>query len=284
MEVTRRSVLGALGGAATAGVVGAVLHDGGSTRDAGTDPTALVAGSLLHVADSLGGASVEAHGSAGVRRLILDGAREPDAVALADPRLFDGISQRATAFATNALVLAYAPGSPVAGSIARDWRAALAGDGVALGRTDPAVDPLGYRTVMALRLAERGGDLDADRVLDGSTVLPETDLLNVLEGGRIDAAFAYRNMAVERDLPYVSLPDRIDFSDPAHAGTYATVSYDLPDATVRGAPVRYAATALTGAGEPWVERLVTAGDLLRETGFLVPGDYPRRDVRVGDLG
>ncbi|MFB6302372.1 MAG: substrate-binding domain-containing protein [Haloferacaceae archaeon] len=280
MNATRRAALRAFGGAVAVGAAGSVAY-GRATTGSDRDPAAMVAGSLLRVADRLGGATVEAHGSAGVRRLLVEGARDPDTVALADPRLFDGIAARATLFATNALVLAYDPASPAADALRRDWRAALTRDGIAIGRTDPDVDPLGYRTVMALRLAARDGGPDADRVLDRSTAFRETDLLNVLERGGVDAAFAYRNMAVERDLPYVTLPDRIDFSAPALGDVYASVAYELPHTTVRGAPIRYAATPLTPAGRPWVERLVTAGDLLADAGFHVPEAFPRRDVPVG---
>jgi molybdate/tungstate transport system substrate-binding protein len=281
MPVSRRSALSALGTAVTAGAFGsAVLGDG-------TGPSridALVAGSLLPVADEVPGATVEAHGSAAVRRLVVEGARRPDAVALADPRLFDGISARGTLFATNALVVAYDPGSAHAAALAEDWRRAVARPEVRVGRTDPRRDPLGYRTVMALRLLERRSDLAAARVLDGSRVFPETDLLNALEAGGIDAAFAYRNMAVQRDLPSVPLPDAVDFSSPDHADRYATVSYALGDRRIVGAPIRYAATATTPAGETWVERLVTARRRLRTGGFGVPDAYPVRDRRLGSAG
>lgn len=281
MTVSRRTALRAMGAGVAVGGVATVVY--GRDGESGT-PRALVAGSLLWVAERLGGATVEAHGSAAVRRLVVEGARDPDAVALADPRLFDGIADRGTRFATNALVLAYDPESPHAAALRRDWRAALRQEDCVLGRTDPDVDPLGYRTVMALRLAGRGHPLDAAAVLDRSRVLRETDLTNVLSAGGVDAAIVYRNMAVQRDLPFVGLPDRIDFSDPAHAGTYAAVSYDLPEGRVTGAPIRYAATALTDRGESWVERLVTAGGTLRDAGFVVPEGYPERDVRVGTDG
>ncbi|MFB6304413.1 MAG: extracellular solute-binding protein [Haloferacaceae archaeon] len=279
MTVTRRSALAALGAGLSVGGVGtAVYGDGGPGS---RSPKALVAGSLLWVADGLGDATVEAHGSAAVRRLVVEGARDPDAVALADPRLFDGVADRAALFATNALVVAYDSESPHAAAIRRDWRAALRREDCVLGRTDPDVDPLGYRTVMALRLAGREAGFDASAVLDRSRVVRETDLPNVLEAGGVDAAVVYRNMAVQRGLPYVGLPDRVDFSTPARAETYATASYELPEGTVRGAPIRYAATALTDRGEPWVDRLVTAGGALRDAGFVVPEGYPRRDVPVG---
>lgn len=284
MDVSRRALLRAGGVVGLLGVGGTAAYTSLAGTSGATEPTALVAGSLLRVCRRIPGASVEAHGSAAVRRLVVDGLREPDAVALADPRLFAGISDRATLFATNALVLTYDPGSAYAPDLRRDWRSALTAEGIELGRTDPEQDPLGYRTVMALELAERAYGLDAGAVLDASRVFRETDLLNVIEGGGVDAAFTYRNMAVEHDLPHVGLPARIDFSDPGRADVYASVSYDLDHATVHGTPIQYAATATTSRGEPWVESLVTARDRLTESGFVVPDGYPQYDRELASPG
>lgn len=262
----RRSALGFAGGAVAALTGGALASTLGD--DSPPDARALVAGSLLRVARSVPHGAVEAHGSAAVRRLVLEGARRPDVVALADPVLFEGVCDRATLFATNALVLAYDPDGPHAGAIREDWRAVSNPD-VRVGRTDPAKDPLGYRTVMATDLA------DESSTLDDSVVLREVDLLSVLAGGRLDAAFAYRSMAVQYDLPYVSLPPAIDFSDPDRAEAYADASYDLPEGTVRGAPIRYGVGVRTDRGTPWARHLATGTERLREAGFSVPDGYPR---------
>ena len=279
MDATRRSLLRAGGGAVALGAAGALGYGQAVGSSGAESVEALVAGSLLNVATAVEGASVEAHGSAAVRRLVVEGLREPDAVALADPRLFEGVSDRATLFATNALVVAYDPESPHADALADDWRA-IADPDVSVGRTDPDQDPLGYRTVMALELAERRGDVEADAVLESSTVFRETDLLNVLEQGAVDAAFAYRSMAAERGLPATSLPDAIDFSSPDHADEYAQASYYLDHRTVEGAPIRYAATATTPRGERWVEHLVSGRERLEANGFGVPESYPVRDARL----
>jgi len=276
--VSRRTVLGAAGGLATLGVAGVTLS-GGSDGDMEQDPQALVAGSLLSVASATPGATVEAHGSAAARRLILDDLREPDAVALADPRLLDGIVDEAILFATNALVIAYNPGSQYADALEADWVDALGTEGLELGRTDPEIDPLGYRTVMALRLARDRG-VDAAAVRERSQVFPETELLNVLERGDIDAAFAYRNMAVERDLPAVDLPADVDFSDPSLADRYGSVSVTVQGEQLVGQPIRYAAAPLTMRGEPWIEKLVTGRERLAARGFVVPDGYPERQVPV----
>jgi molybdate/tungstate transport system substrate-binding protein len=280
MDLSRRSVLLGAVGAGSASAVGLFAYGQFGAERRASSPSALVAGSLLRVARSIPDAQVEAHGSATVRQLVLTDQRDPDAVALADPRLFAGISPRATLFATNALVIAYDPDSEHAAPLRRDWASAIGRAEIDLGRTDPDSDPLGYRTVMALRLAAANGDVDADAVLDRTNVLREVDVLNVLEQGGLDGAFVYRNMAVERDLPYVELPDSIDFSDPSYADEYASVSYELPEMTVRGAPIRYAATALTARGENWVETLVTDRRTLRDSGFIVPSEYPVHDYAV----
>lgn len=280
MGLSRRSAIRQLGLAAAVGGTGALGYAAFGSGEPTATARALVAGSLLEVANRIPGASVEAHGSVAVRRLVLDELREPDAVALADPRLFDGVSQQATRFATNAVVLAYDPDSRVAADLDADWKRALERDDLVLGRTDPEQDPLGYRTVMALRLAERLYGLDAEAVLAASGVYLETDLLNVLEGGKLDAAFAYRNMAVQRGLPYVALPDEIDFSNPEFDSEYGSVSYDLGSETVEGSAIRYAATALSETGEPWVDRLVSATDQLRDAGFIVPSHYPVAETPV----
>ena len=279
--VSRRALLAGLGGSAAGA---STLALGGVRPGSPSDPpaTALVAGSLLAVARRVPNGTVEAHGSAAVRRLVLDGLRDPDAVALADPELFAGVAARPTLFATNALVLAYDPESPHATDLRADWRGALSDPAVRVGRTDPDTDPLGYRTVMALRLAERRGWVDAAAVLSASTLFPETGLMNAVAGGGVDAAICYRNMAVERDLPYVDLPRAVDFSAPSMADHYATVGYDLDGRTIRGAPIRYAAAARTDAGRAWTSALVTGADRLRTAGFGVPEEYPRETAVAGD--
>lgn len=259
-------MLGGLAAVTGLGVGGFALANG--AESGGTE--AMVAGSLQGVAEGVPGGVVEAHGSVAVRRLVVEGARDPDAVALADPALFDGLAEEVVLFATNALVLAYRPDSTYAEGFQRDWRRAVVDAGV--GRTDPELDPLGYRTVMAVRLDD---DLD-EVVLDDMPVLPETSLMWTLEAGGLDAAFAYRSMAVEHGLPYVELPAAIDFSDPELADRYRSVAVDLGDGTVRGAPIRYAAAGLTDAGWSWVDDLVRGRERLREAGFGVPDGYPRR--------
>jgi len=277
LVATRRQLLAGAGGAVlVAGGVGSLLYDLPGEDGGGDSMSAqvLVAGSLLQVAGEVAGGMVEAHGSAAVQRLVVEGLREPDAVAVADPRLLAGISPEGRLFATNALVIVYDPDSSHADALADDWRSAVQQPDIRIGRTDPQVDPLGYRTVLAMRLASESG-VDTERVLDASSIHPETEVLNLVESGTLDAAFVYRNMAVERGLPAVDLPASIDFSDPSRADRYRSVSVTVQGQKLPGTPIRYAATALTERGEPWVEALVAGRDRLEASGFVVPDDYPR---------
>jgi molybdate/tungstate transport system substrate-binding protein len=220
--------------------------------------------------------SLEARGSAACARMVREGIRDPDVLALADPVLFAGVADRYTAFATNALVVAYNPEG--AGTAVRDAERAydpLLDDDIRLGRTDPETDPLGYRTLFSLGLAEDHWGRPYTDALEGSQVLQETALLSAFETGALDAAVTYRNMAVDHEVPFRELPPELDLSAPRFAEAYADQSYETPAGqTVTGAPISYGATARSKEGrvEEVFEALV-GGDWLG-TGFMIPRTYP----------
>ncbi len=236
---------------------------------------------------------VEAHGSARVARLVAAGTKDPDVVALADVALFDAPLDPPwyAEFATNAVVLAYDAdsegGQRVADAAPGRWYRPLRSDAVSLGRTDPDLDPLGYRTLFALELATDHYGLDTDlraAIPRREQIYPETQLLSQFETGSIDAAVTYRSMAEERGYDYVSLPPEVDLSSPRFADRYAAVSYELPSGrVVAGAPISYGATIRhDSAPVRDVFARATAGDYLDEFGFAVPDDYPRFTGTVPD--
>lgn len=273
----RRDVLAGLG---TLAALGGCLGTGRSIDDRADF---LVAGSLLPLAEALPDALVEAHGSLAAARLVADGLREPDAVALADPALVRDLAGWSATFATNAMAVAYDPESPAATDIEADWAAALSREDVAVGRTDPAADPLGYRTLLTLDLARRAG-LPVGGVLEGSTVVPETQLVRTLLEGPLDAAFVYRNMAESHGVPRVDLPPELDLSDPAYADRYREATATVEGTTRRGEPVRYGAAPLTERGRTVCADLVRGTERLRRFGLTVPPGYPElppgRDLRT----
>jgi len=293
---SRREVLAGVA-AGIGGLAGCTtLTAGGS----GAPPVSMLIAGSLHDAVENGlrpaldrPLRVEAHGSARGARLVASGKRDPDVVSLADAALFSSplSPDWYAAFATNAVVLAYDPGTPGGSRIesaAPDrWYEPLLG-GVRLGRTDPDLDPLGYRTLFVLELASEhyGTAVDLrDAIPRRRQVYPETRLASALETGEIEAAFVYRSTAIERDYAFLGLPPAIDLGDPAFAAEYATASYDLPGGrTVAGAPIAYGAT-LRNPGTATAaafERHVT-GDYLAAFGFGVPEGYPRYAGDVPDV-
>lgn len=300
-DPSRRAVLSGTGAVLASALAGCSAREvtGGRPPD-GQAASLLAAGSLNDaVENGLKPAlrekgttlRVEARGSAEAARLVAEGRKDPDIVSVADPALFDGPLDPPwhAEFATNAVVLAYDADSAGGRALADAdrWYRPLLDGAVSLGRTDPDLDPLGYRTLFVLDLATDFYDLDTDlreAIPAREQVYPETQLVSQFETGSVDAAFTYRSMTVERGYEFVALPPAIDLSDPARADSYREASYDLPSGkTVRGDLVSYA-TAMRAdtdvARDAFEEH--TTGDYLTEFGFGVPDDYPRFEGDVPD--
>lgn len=307
---TRRRLLRTAGAAAVAGIVGCAgrstggVETGETTAPADTEPSGsdddrsttiaiLAAGSLQHALEGRLEPSVdvpvrvEAHGSATVARMIDEGQRDPDIVTVADVALFEDplAPPWYSVFTSNSIVIAYNPdtagGERLAAAGPEAWYEPMARDDVSVGRTDPDLDPLGYRTLFALELASRYYD-DAsnleDQILRRDQIYPETSLISQFETGSIDAAFAYRNMAVERDYAYITLPDQINLSNPRYTDEwYSTVSYTLSSGQpIRGGLISYGSTIrrVTDATLA-VFDVHTTGSYLEESGFLLRDRFPR---------
>jgi len=210
-------------------------------------------------------------GSVALAHLIRDRLERADVFVSADPgvnRLLrpSGSAPAAAWFLTLArstVVIAYSPHSRFAAAL-RDaaagrvpWYRVLASPGLRVGRTDPALDPKGYRTVLVLKLAEayyrRPGLLG--RLLGDPAnprqVFPEEELVGRLASGQLDAGFFYLTEALEQHLPYIALPDAINLGNPAFARAYAQATYTDPAGVVhRGAPILYTVTISSTARNP----------------------------------
>jgi molybdate/tungstate transport system substrate-binding protein len=202
----------------------------------------------------------EARGSVANANMIRAGLKSPDIFISADAGVTEKLLSGADApiawyvsFATTRLAIAYSPASPFAARF-RDaqagrvkWYDVLRTPGLKLGRTDPAVDPKGYRTILAMELADRLYHLPLrERILgaDGNPaqILPEETLLTRLEGGDLDAAFVYTVESTTRKLPTVDLPPEIDLGDPKFAARYREVSVTVNGTAHVGEPIAYALT------------------------------------------
>lgn len=277
MAPTRREVV-----AAGLAGLGATALSGCLSQ--GSDAVSVLAAGSLHRAletrfrdDVDAEVVLESHGSAACARMVREGLRDPDLLVLADPSLFGGLTDHYTAFATNALVVAYNPDTVGGQAVAQADRVydPLLDTELRLGRTDPDRDPLGYRTLFSLRLAEDHWGRPFTGALDAGQLFPETELLAAFETGALDAAVVYRNMALDHGVDFRPLPPQLDFSTPDAAEQYATQSYELPSGrVVRGAPIAYGAAARSdGAAVDDVFGQLVGGDWLGPA-FGVPQSYP----------
>ncbi len=245
-------------------------------------------------------AAQENSGSVEAARKLTELGKIPDILGVADYNVIPAllIPRHATwyvTFARNAMVLAYVPGSRGAKDIdGRNWWRVLLRPEVRTGRSDPALDPNGYRVLMVARLSEthyRKPGLAA-RLLAAMPprfIRPkEADLTALLEAGELDYIWTYRSIAETNRLSYVTLPREVDLSDPALEGTYRAVSVRVPGAKrgaadsveFRGEPILYALTIPRGAPHPGTALafarfvLSPAGNaILRRSGFLI--ELPR---------
>jgi molybdate/tungstate transport system substrate-binding protein len=109
----------------------------------------------------------------------------------------------------------------------------------------------------------------------------ESHMLAAVETGDRVAAVTYKNMAIDHGLEFRSLPDELNFSNPAFADHYASVSYTTDEGhTVAGTPVLYNATVPegaenAGAGRRFLQYLVANPGLLTENGLVVTDAFPR---------
>lgn len=240
---------------------------GSETR--GASPTVVIsyAGSLAHpFAGALAEYSrrsgvhvvTQTSGSVEAARRITDLGDVPDVIALADEEVFTNLLvpkhvESYTVFARNRMVIAYTRRSRHAAEIdSSNWYRVLSRDDVEVGRSDPALDPNGYRAILTLRLAEAfyhqpGLEHAVLARAPARNVRPKSaDLVALLETGSLDYAFAYESVARSAGLRWLRLPPAIDLGDESRATQYSRVSVRIPGTTpgdsivVTGAPIRYA--------------------------------------------
>jgi len=203
------------------------------------------------------GASLE------LARRITELHRVPDVIALADQEVFPQLLVPRAAswyvrFARNRMVLAYTDRSTGASQLnAGNWHQLLLRPAVRVGRSDPRLAPVGYRTLLLYRLAEAhyrvpglASRLEA-RTPPALIRANASELVALLQAGELDYIVDYESLARANRLRYVTLPAEIDLGDPARAAQYARASVRVArrtDTTTHvGAPIVYAASVPDGA-------------------------------------
>jgi molybdate/tungstate transport system substrate-binding protein len=207
-------------------------------------------------------------GSLETARKLIDLGRVPDVIALADYEIFPRLlvpQQTAwyVPFARNRMVLAYTDRSKGAAEISpQNWWQVITRPGVEVGRSDPNLDPAGYRALLVFQLAEReynrpGLANALERAAPARNVRPKSaDLVALLQTGELDYGWGYESVAQAAHLRYVHLSEHIDLGEPADSAFYAHASVRVtgktPADTVafRGEAIVYALSIPTAAPHP----------------------------------
>jgi ABC-type molybdate transport system substrate-binding protein len=204
----------------------------------------------------------EGKGSVQISNMILDGFRKPDVFVSAGTTPIERLINHSlplanwlVKFASAELVIAYNPQSSYASDLlkaSRDeipWYKVVQKEGLKFGRTDPELDPKGYYTVIAAKLANiyyndstiKDNILGEDR--NKKQIFPEEVLKSILDSGQIDATAAYKHEAMAKGLPYIKLPDQINLSNPNYTNFYNKISYKLGTGeTIYGNPIFFSFT------------------------------------------
>ena len=197
-------------------------------------------------------------GSLETARKLTDLGRIPDVIALADYEVFPRYLSPTyvtwyTQFARNRMVITYAKGKAIT---AANWFDVLTKPGVEVGRSDPNLDPAGYRALLVWQLAERYYKRPglADRLLAAApprNMRPKSaDLTALVQTGDLDYAWEYESVAEAAGLSYLMLPKEIDLSDPGESASYAQASVRVDTVLVRGEPIVYGLSIPTHAPHP----------------------------------
>ncbi len=238
------------------------------------------------------GLAQENAGSLETARKLTELHRIPDVIALADYEIFPKLLMPSQTrwyvqFARNRMVIAYTDSSRGASEIdGTNWWRVLQRPGVEVGRSDPSLDPNGYRTLLTLQLAERYYHQPglARRLLAASparNVRPkESDLVGLLQVGEMDYIWSYESLAQAAGLRFVHLPPEIDLGSPSDSAAYAAASVRVAGSapgdtiTIRGQPIVYGFAVPVDAPHP---------ALAREFAAFLLSDRGKRILRATEL-
>jgi molybdate/tungstate transport system substrate-binding protein len=240
---------------------------------AGGTVNVFYAGSLVNLNENLVGPAFasatgytyqgKSAGSAAIANQIKGKIATPDVVEFADPAVNKSLMGSANGnyvswyftYATSKLVVGFDPKS----KFAKEFRAvqqgklpfyrALEQKRIRLGRTDPNLDPKGYRAIWMANLTQKGYHLKGfEKKVFGanenpSQVFPEETLVARILTGQVDAGIFYLSEVKDLGIPYINLPPQVNLGSTRYAKLYATQHFTMATGqTVTGAPIEYTIT------------------------------------------
>lgn len=174
----------------------------------------------------------EGSGSQEACRKVTELGRTCDALVLADNRLVKHLLGKACTwridFAADEVVLGVGARAPNVAEAEKDWTAVILKENVRLARVDENLGPIGYRTLLVLKLAEQLGHTGIhDQFLKQCQVKVD-DVERVpplLRGGDIDYAFLYRSTCIAHGIRFIALDQRVNLSSPDVDYSQAVVQF-----------------------------------------------------------
>lgn len=243
------------------------------TRAASGTVNVFYAGSLVNVNENLVGPAFaaatgatyqgKAAGSLAIVNQIKAKIVTPDVVELADPTVNAALMGDANGnivswyftFAHSELVIGFDPSSRFAPAFRAvqhhklPFYRALDQNGLRFGRTDPNLDPKGYRAIFMAGLAQQVYHLKGfkNRLLGSDNnpdqVFPEEGLVARLLTGQVNAGVFYLSEVRDLGIPYISLPAKINLGNAKYSKLYATQHFtSAQKATFTGAPIQLTIT------------------------------------------
>lgn len=150
-------------------------------------------------------------------------------------------------FASDRIVLAFTENSKYSSKIdENNWYKIIARGDVKPARMNERISTLGYRTLMALNLAENYYRQDFDNLyrnfLHQNVFSSEKELNFLLLANDLDYIFDYLSAAKRYKFRYITLPAQIDLSSKEFKEDYAQAEITLGDNILTGRPIRYLIT------------------------------------------
>lgn len=204
-------------------------------------------------------------GSGAIANQIKGKIATPDVVEFADPAVNKTLMGAANGsyvswyftFASSQLVIGFDPKSKVAKEFRQVQKGklpfykALQQKGLKIGRTDPNIDPKGYRAIWMAKLTQKLYKLKNfesklfGTVENPSQVFPEQTLVARMLTGQVNAGVFYLSEVKDLGIPYITLPARVNLGSTKAKDVklYKTQHFTTSAGqTVTGAPIQYTIT------------------------------------------
>jgi len=212
----------------------------------------------------------EGSGSQAACRKLTELGRQCDLLMLADAPLVGGLCRDfcdwRLDFATDEIVLGVGARAPWIPDAEINWPEALFKPDVRLARVDENQAPIGYRTMLVLKLTEQTKPVPgllSNFLSQCKMVVDDVSrLAPLLKSGEIDYAFIYRSTAWANELRHIPLDPRVNLGSPLDDYSNAEVTFEALTAgtrrrvTVRGEYVVWTLSIPRGANSEAALRFV----------------------------